>query len=150
MKKEKKEVQQAFLTTEEFIPETALEPIIASTQPTRRSSGLLEDDLQSEVESEHHVKSVAKELFNKENIDLKTDVSHDEIMQITKIRFLETSFRVENVDVLLKSFLNLRVSKERKSRKEFVDTLQTENRNQQGMGFGAKLSGLFRPGGGDQ
>lgn len=127
---------------EPFLPPSMIEnPPTASTKSVQNNPGLLENTLQTEVEQEHHVKSVSKELFNKENIDLKTEVSHDEINHITKIRFLQNKFEVDNVDILLKSFLNLRVSKKRQSRREFIDALQTENRNAQGGGFMSKLFG---------
>lgn len=102
---------------------------------------LLEDNLSQEVESDNSIKSVSKELFNKESIDLKTEVTHDEINHLTRMRFLEQKFQTENIDVLINSFLRLRVSKNRKSRAEFINALQTENRNAQGSGF--SLSKLF-------
>lgn len=147
MKKKKASKELAVLpelpVVEEFLPPAMIEPQ-ATTKDMQNNPGLLENTLQSEVEQEHHVKSVSKELFNKENIDLKTEVSHDEINQITKIRFLQDKFEVANVNILLKSFLNLRVSKKRQSRREFIDALQTENRNAQGGGF---FSRLFTGGG---
>lgn len=105
-------------------------------------SDLLETNLSRDVETDSHVKSVSRELFNRSNIDLKTEVNHDEINQVTKIRFLEDKFGIANADVLIQSFLALRVSKERKSRREFVESLQTENKNAQG-GFGQAISKLF-------
>lgn len=125
------------------LPEPFLPPSMLETPGTTKNAnaGLLENTLQMEVDQEHHVKSVSKELFNRENIDLKTEVSHDEINHVTKIRFLQDKFGVDNVDILLKSFLNLRVSKKRQSRREFIEALQTENRNSQGGGFMSRLFG---------
>lgn len=106
---------------------------------------LLETNLSQEIESENNIKAVSKELFNKQNIALKTEVSHDEINNITRLRFLEEKFQIKNVSVLVNSLLELRVSKERKSRREFIDALQTENRS---TNAGSFMSRFFGGGGG--
>lgn len=126
--KERQELEDRSLvaSTREFIPDN-----------------LLEQNLQQEVTSEHHLQTLSKELFSKFNIELKTELSHNEINHVTKLLFLNDRHMISNVDVLISSFLKLRVSKDRKSRREFVESLQTEARNQQGSGFMNGLKGMF-------
>lgn len=101
-----------------------------------------EADLQYGMpEEQNHIKSVSKELFSGDNIDTKTQLSHNDINNITRLRFLSEKFGVENVDVLTNSMLTLRVSMNRKSREEFIASLQTENRNQQGGTWVERLLG---------
>lgn len=123
-----------------------LQQIKASTRAIMAVSpdDLLETNLQTEVESENAIKSVSKELFNRGNIDLKSEVSHNEVNHISKIRFLDTTFGVKNMDSVIDSFLSLRVSLQRKSRHEFIDALQTERRNATG---GNWVQRMFQRGG---
>jgi hypothetical protein len=102
---------------------------------------LIENNLSQMVETENNIKTVAKELFNKGSIELKSEVTHNEINHITRIRFLGEKFRLANMDYLTDNLLSLRVSKNRKSRNEFISALQSENRNQQGGGFWQKMFG---------
>ena len=117
-----------------------LEPIKATT----RSFGdpLLEHSLSQELEQENTIKSVSKELFTRRDADLKTEVSHDEINDLTRLRFLEERFGIDNVAVLTNSLLSLRISKDRKSRREFIESLQQENRNNNSSGLLARAFGV--------
>lgn len=101
-----------------------------------------EDMFGRPMESDNQVKSVAKELFNQGQIELKTEVSHDEINNLTRLRFMRERFGIDNVETLTNSFLSLRVSKDRKSRSEFIAALQTENRNTNGGGIWSRLFGV--------
>lgn len=124
--------------------EQVIEPQIAKHNPYHdepEDVDLLEKQLSIDVETENQVKSVSKELFNRKSIDLKTDVSHDEINNLTRLRFLAERFNVKNVDLLTESFLSLRVSKNRASRREFIEALQSERREKQQGGFFSKLFG---------
>lgn len=103
------------------------------------------------IEHEDSIKSVAKQLFTHDVIDLKTDISHNEINNLTRLRFLQEKFKVGKqdraIDNVINSFLRLRVSKDRKSRAEFIAALQTENRNTQGGSIWSRMLGA---GGGSQ
>ncbi|MEI6887617.1 MAG: hypothetical protein WCK31_05275 [bacterium] len=105
------------------------------------SDDLLETSLSQNFETENNIKTVSKELFSKTNIELKTEIDHDEINNITRLQFLKEKFMISNVDVLVQNFLKLRVSKDRKSRKEFIDALQMENRNSNAPSMMSKLFG---------
>lgn len=138
------------LGTERGVEETLTVPMTSTnkkvpgdpgTAKPDRDVDLIENNLSQMVETENNIKTVAKELFNKGSIELKSEVTHNEINHITRIRFLGTKFRLENMDYLTDNLLSLRVSKNRKSRNEFISALQSENRNQQGGGFFNKLFG---------
>jgi hypothetical protein len=102
---------------------------------------LIENDLSMDVQEQNNIQSVSKELFNRDNIDLKTEVSHDEINHISRLRFLQKKYGIQNVDVIIDSFLTLRVSKSRKSRAEFIKALNNETETESGKGFWSKILG---------
>jgi len=102
---------------------------LLATTSTGNTDELLETSLSQTFEQENSIKTVSKELFNTNGIELKSEVDHDEINNITRLHFLKEKFGISNVDTLVSSFLRLRVSKDRKSRREFIEALQTENRN---------------------
>lgn len=119
-------------------------PMGAIVVPSQQMSATTEELFGRPVETENSVKSVAKELFSNDVIDLKTEISHNEINNLTRLRFMQEKFRLQsggNLDHVIASFLRLRVSKDRKSRKEFIEALQTETRNSQGGSFMQKLFG---------
>lgn len=100
---------------------------------------LLEDTLQQEVIQESNIKSISKELFAKTDLEVKTELTHNEINQITKLLFLQEKLLISDVRTLIQSFLSLRISKKRQSRKEFIESLQTEQRNAQQLSVFDKL-----------
>jgi hypothetical protein len=121
--------------------------IQAVPQQQYKQDALLEQSLSQEVVQETNIKTVSKELFNRQNIELKTEVSHNEINHVAKLKFLQERFGVANIDVLCDNFLALRVSKDRKSRGEFVSSLQADNKAQQGGSFLSKMFGGGTQGG---
>lgn len=144
------------ITKKPSIPEFTTErqqnvPAMAAKEATPfiPEDELLEHNLSRDMESDSNIKTVSKELFSSKDIDLKTEVSHNEINEITKINFLKARWGVDNIEVLTDSFLRLRVSKERKSRREFVETVQLEGRNQQGGSFLSRMFGGGGNGGGN-
>lgn len=147
MKKKKKEEQEEFLaelTEPEQLKELPVLPenrALSSQQSFIPEDALLEHNLSQEVESDNNIKSMGKELFSSKDVDLKTEVSHNEINHLVRLQFLDSRFNIDNVGVLSKTFMRLRVSLERKSRREFVETVQLENRNAQGGNFFTRLFG---------
>ena len=121
-----------------------LEPIRmdhnTSVMNRNREVNLIENDLAMEVKQDTNVTAVSKELFNSQDVDMKTDVSHDEINNIARLLFLEQRLGVRNISVVIDKFLRLRVSKNRKSRAEFIMALNNERKNEEG-GFLTKLMG---------
>lgn len=102
---------------------------ISSASSKRSEDALLEKKPSILGEQTNHVESVSKELFDDQKIDLRTEVSDEEIKNLARLRFMSTHFKCSTMDVVIDSFLSLRVSKERKSRGEFIQALQTERRN---------------------
>lgn len=105
----------------------------------RENAGLLEESISSGQENESNIRTVSKELFSKIDVQVKTELSHNEINAATKLLFLKEQFHVDCVDDLLQSFFELRISKGRMSRKEFVDALKLENQQMRSPGW----RGLF-------
>lgn len=105
-----------------------------------RPAELLEHSMAENVESDNTIKNVSKELFSHLNVDTKTEVSDEEIILLTKLRFLRDRYHIKNVDGIIQSFLTLRISKGRKSRDEVIKALQAEGQHQQ-AGFFSKMFG---------
>ena len=59
---------------------------------------LIEDGLSFNVQDDTDIRAVSKELFSSEDIDVKTEVSYDEINMISKMRFLQQKFDMKNID----------------------------------------------------
>ena len=81
-------------------------------------------------DSDQALKS-AKTLFeaDNENIRLRTDLSDHEIKLLSKLRYFHKLVDIEGLDQILIEFMMLKVSKDRKSRKEFVETVKTKDRS---------------------
>jgi hypothetical protein len=135
----KKPIVEKNIEAEFEVVERQLEAKAQTITPD--SDDLLETSLSQSFEQENQIKAVAKELFSSSNIELKTEVNHDEINNVTRLQFLKEKFNIANVDVLVNNFLKLRVSKDRKSRAEFIEALQSDNRNQNSPNFMQKLFG---------
>src|SRR6056297_2067063 len=75
-----------------------------------------------------------KELFDIIDIDVKTELSSEQVMIISRMRvysnFLKKKYGIKNFNNLIESFLKLQVSKDRSSRKEFVDAMKSTNETQ--------------------
>jgi|SRR6056297_2466039 len=77
-----------------------------------------------------------KELFDSEDIDVKTELKGEQVLIVSKIRFLSRhihkKFGVDMLDGFVDDFLRLQVSKDRGSRKEFVSAFQSRNDERMG------------------
>lgn len=67
-----------------------------------------------------------KELFHEDKIKARTDLSLRQIKMITKAYYLAKLTGVDEINNLLKDFLTLSISKDRKSRAEFVEGLKAK------------------------
>lgn len=121
-----------------------------SARTTEPQYELIERGLTQQFETDNTIKSVSKELFSGKEVSLKSEVSHDEINDITRLHFLKEKFGVSNIDVLIQSLLELRVSKDRKSRREFVETVTAEKKSADGSNFLSRALGLGAPQNGGQ
>ena len=85
-------------------------------------------------DSDQALKS-ARTLFeaDKENIKLRTDLTDHEIRLLAKLRYFHTLVNIEGLDDILTEYMMLKVSRNRKSRSEFVDTVKVKQEQQAGF-----------------
>lgn len=90
-------------------------------------------------DSDQALKS-ARTLFeaDDQNIRLRTDLSDHEIKLLTKLRIFHRITNLEELDSVLTEFMMLKVSRNRKSRAEFVDTVKVK---QEQSGFMGRMFG---------
>lgn len=98
------------------------------------------DSFMSPVVQEADITHVSKQIFNGLDIDLKSQVTDTEVKLLTKIKFLEARFGLENTKQLADSFLRMRVSLNRQSRREFVEVANGERKAKEG-GWLARFMG---------
>lgn len=67
-----------------------------------------------------------KELFHEDKVKARTDLTPRQISQVTKAYYLAKITGMPEIHSLLTDFLVLRISKDRKSRAEFVDGLKAK------------------------
>jgi len=84
-----------------------------------------------------------KELFDSDEIEVKTELNAEQIIIISKLKVLSSviseKYNVDILDKYVTNFLKLQVSKDRGSRKEFVSAFQSRNDERAG-GFLDKMS----------
>jgi hypothetical protein len=76
-----------------------------------------------------------KELFYENTVKARTDINARQIKLATKCIFLAKITGMNDINVIVKDFLTLSISKDRKSRQEYVEGLKAkiDNQIQQGM-----------------
>lgn len=67
----------------------------------------------------------AKHLFSDKDIKLKTELKDRDIKLMMRLYFFERLTETGLIEKLLTDFMHLRVSKDRKSRSEFVESLKS-------------------------
>jgi len=83
----------------------------------------------------------SRELFSKEDIEVKTDLSEEETSIIARLKFLCDELKLENFRKALIYLMELRVSKKRLSRKEYIDSLNKQHQFN-GMNGASNLGGF--------
>lgn len=72
-----------------------------------------------------------KELFDIEDIEGKTELTGEQVMIISRMKILgelyQTKYKLNYINKLVENFLTLQLSKDRKSRNEFVSAFQSKN-----------------------
>lgn len=71
-----------------------------------------------------------KELFHEDKVKARTDLSTRQIKLITKAFYLAKLTGMKEINSLLSDFLTLSISKDRKSRQEYVEGLKAKIDNQ--------------------
>ena len=69
---------------------------------------------------------IAKELFTAENIDMKTEMTAQEINLFSRAAFIRDTFSLDSLNIFMDQFMRLRVSMARKGRGEFVDCVKNQ------------------------
>jgi len=85
---------------------------------------------------------IAKELFTEDNIDMKTEMEDREINAFSRGEFIKEIFGLDSLGVFINKFERLRVSKKREGRKEFVQCVKGQEK-EDGIG---NLASLFKQG----
>jgi hypothetical protein len=73
------------------------------------------------TEKDMWMKEVSNQIFSMENIEIKTDLNVAQINALTKGKLFAKHFNCTIMDDLCNTIMTLSVSKNRGSRKEFVD-----------------------------
>lgn len=107
----------------------------------------IKDDLDSlttinEEDEESEKDKVLKLLMDKKDIGLKTELSDQEIMEISKLLVIADRIESDALKQFLKTFQLLRVSKQRQGRKEIIASLKDEESRDK-MGFFANFMDGF-------
>jgi hypothetical protein len=153
MAKKKKETKKKTTRredSEESLPlfsETELEP---SPYNTRAGGDPIKGDFEALLmpqEQQHDITAVSKEMFNAKDMDIKTELSDDEIKLLVRVRFLETKFQITNMQDAISNFFRMRASLKRQSRGEFVDVSQAERKSREGGNWLSKVFGNGNQGG---
>lgn len=85
-----------------------------------------------EEEAEAQSKSGAKTLLNKEDIELKTELTPIEVMAVSRLLFVSERYNINGINQFIGKLLELKVSQNRKGRREFIEGLHAEERRQSG------------------
>ena len=96
----------------------------------------------SMIQGDSEQLQIAKELFTKENIEMKTELSDAEIRIFSRASFFGDIFAIDCVKIYIDRFMRLRVSKAREGRKEFVETVKNREKDN-GIG---QLGNLLKAG----
>lgn len=92
----------------------------------------------SEVQGEDAGKDL-QELFSNENIEKKADISAKQVMAIAKAKTFADRYGNKVLDDFIKRYVIYSVSKERKGRKEFVESFKAKILEP--LGLGAMMQG---------
>lgn len=69
---------------------------------------------------------VVKELFNEKTVKARTDLSASQISKVSRAYYMANILEMPELKNLLDEFITLRISKDRKSRSEFVEGLKSK------------------------
>ena len=87
--------------------------------------------------------AVLKEVWNKADIEAKTELTVAQIERVNKLHILAQMFHASVVTDLLENFMVLQKSKDRKSMEEFVNVVRAKRDDfvNQGKGFFSSMFG---------
>ena len=70
-----------------------------------------------------------KELFHEDKVKARTDITQRQVKLVTKAFYLAKLTGLKEINMLLSDFLTLSISKDRKSRAEYVEGLKAKIEN---------------------
>jgi len=114
-------------------PSGKVEPVIRQTDIEQRFSenNFSENtdikNIESIISSQIKDEKESKEIFNVKDIKARTDINDNEISVISRLLFLCDDLELTNLRQAVNNFMILRLSKSRKSRKEFIESLKMSN-----------------------
>ena len=72
-----------------------------------------------------------KELFDNTQVESKTELTGEQVLIIARFKLLgkyfNDKYKIDYIDTFIQDFLKLQISKDRKSREEFVSAFQSKN-----------------------
>ena len=109
--------------------------------PVTKDDALLESAFNKTIDHEDVVNSQvpmfedkgAKELFDAEDVETKTDLTPREIVAISKIKFMAEQYGIPVFHSIARNHMLLKISLLRKSRREFIEAKHAEQQRQQAM-----------------
>ena len=107
------------------------------------------DEAQNEVEELEQMfsgdgqteSSILKELFNSKNIKVKTELTADQVSIVSRLFLMADITKRPYLGTVLNEFITLQVSKDRKSRMEFVEAHRDRQQNMNKGIFGNMFGG---------
>lgn len=90
--------------------------------------------IEEEKDNESERQKTLQILLEKKNINLKTELSDDEILELTKLEVINERIHSTSLSTFMSKFKELRVSKDRQGRKEIIGAMQ-DDETKKGGGF---------------
>lgn len=115
---------------------------LLSDAPVSKDDALLEsafnktidhDDIEAEMNNPVDIDKGAKELFDADDVETKTDLTPREIVAISKIKFMAEHYGIPVFHSIARNHMLLKISLLRKSRAEFIQAKHAEQQQQQAM-----------------
>lgn len=85
-------------------------------------------------------------LFNSAEIEQKTELNTDEVLVISRLLFASQRYSLVGVDEFINNLLRLKVSHQRRGRREFIEGLHAEERRGMARDAGPIASFMSRVG----
>jgi hypothetical protein len=101
------------------------------------------DKIKAETVESQERATGAKELFNSDNIDLKSELNPKEIVAASRLLFMSERRGMPGFEHFVTNLLRLKVSNARKGRREYIEGLHAEEKKEQGRDMSPILE-LFR------
>jgi len=98
------------------------------------------------TEADQATKSSIGSLFDAREIEQKTELNTDEVLVISRLLFASQRYDLSGVDEFIVNLLKLKVSHQRRGRREFIEGLHAEERRGMARDAGPLASFLGRVG----